>query len=258
MQTLRALGVKAARKRGADAPGRAGDSTARPARAAIGSSHAAYMFAELPRVANPCGASPRGRSPHERRHAIAAADRRRSRAQRAAGRAHPRRDRRDRRGWISFERFMEMALYEPGLGYYSAGATKLGAPAISSPRRRSRRCSVAASRTNARRFCEQLPDAQILELGAGSGVMAADDPRRARSAGRLPERYLILEVSADLRERQTTTCCNERAPQHVAARANGSIAWPKIFAASCSRTKCSMRCRCSASASAASRSMRSA
>jgi SAM-dependent MidA family methyltransferase len=107
-----------------------------------------------------------------------------------------------RGGWISFERFMEMALYEPGLGYYSAGATKLGgagdfvtAPEISPL---FSRCMAA----QCAEIFEQSGTAHILELGAGSGIMAADILSELAVLGRLPERYSILEVSADLRERQ--------------------------------------------------------
>jgi SAM-dependent MidA family methyltransferase len=108
-------------------------------------------------------------------------------------------------GWISFERFMEMALYEPGLGYYSAGATKLGrdgdfvtAPEISPL---FSQCLAA----QCIEVFERLGNADILELGAGSGVMAADVLAELAAQNRLPGRYYILEVSADLRERQRQT-----------------------------------------------------
>lgn len=105
-------------------------------------------------------------------------------------------------GWISFERFMEMALYEPGLGYYSAGATKLGGAGdfVTAPE-----ISPLFSRCLANQCLEVLQSiggGSILELGAGSGVMAADVLSELSRQQRLPERYLILEVSADLRERQ--------------------------------------------------------
>jgi SAM-dependent MidA family methyltransferase len=105
-------------------------------------------------------------------------------------------------GWISFERFMEMALYEPGLGYYSAGATKLGGAGdfITAPE-----ISPLFSRCLANQsvqVLESIDGGSILELGAGSGVMAADVLSELAGQQRLPERYLILEVSADLRERQ--------------------------------------------------------
>lgn len=105
-------------------------------------------------------------------------------------------------GWISFERFMEMALYEPGLGYYSAGSTKLGSEGdfVTAPE-----ISPLFSRCLANQ-CVQVLDTvtggHILELGAGSGVMAADVLSELDRQQKTPERYLILEVSADLRERQ--------------------------------------------------------
>jgi len=105
-------------------------------------------------------------------------------------------------GWISFERFMEMALYEPGLGYYSAGATKLGREGdfVTAPE-----ISPLFSRCLANQ-CVQVLDTvtggHILELGAGSGVMAADVLSELDRQQKTPQRYLILEVSADLRERQ--------------------------------------------------------
>ena len=79
---------------------------------------------------------------------------------------------RENGGSISFERFMEMALYEPGLGYYSAGATRFGAAGdfITAPH-----VSPLYSHCLARQ-CRQilaaLSGGDILELGAGSGLMA--------------------------------------------------------------------------------------
>ncbi|WP_198683137.1 class I SAM-dependent methyltransferase [Peristeroidobacter agariperforans] len=105
-------------------------------------------------------------------------------------------------GWISFERFMEMALYEPGLGYYSAGATKLGSEGdfVTAPE-----ISPLFSRCLANQcvqVLETVSGGHVLELGAGSGVMAADVLSELDRQQKTPERYLILEVSADLRERQ--------------------------------------------------------
>jgi SAM-dependent MidA family methyltransferase len=104
-------------------------------------------------------------------------------------------------GWISFERFMELALYAPGLGYYSAGSWKLGsggdfvtAPEVSEL---FGRC-VAAQ-------CAQVLRAtggEILELGAGTGSLAAALLAALDALGVLPERYAILEVSGDLAARQ--------------------------------------------------------
>jgi SAM-dependent MidA family methyltransferase len=105
-------------------------------------------------------------------------------------------------GSIPFSQFMNLALYAPGLGYYSAGAAKLGesgdfvtAPEISSLFSRCLAGQVA-------QVLEEMGGGDVLELGAGSGVMAADILDELERQGRLPHRYLILEVSADLRQRQ--------------------------------------------------------
>ncbi|MDB6046716.1 MAG: hypothetical protein JWM63_5267 [Gammaproteobacteria bacterium] len=104
-------------------------------------------------------------------------------------------------GWLSFERFMELALYAPGLGYYSAGSVKIGAAGdfVTAPE-----VSDLFSRCVARQCAEVLSvtGGDILELGAGTGRMAATVLESLAAAGVLPDRYYILEVSADLAERQ--------------------------------------------------------
>src|SRR5512143_3082697 len=94
-------------------------------------------------------------------------------------------------GWISFAQFMELALYAPGLGYYSAGAHKLGdagdfttAPEM----------STLFGRTLARQAAQvlRLTAGDILELGAGSGRLALDLLLELERLGQLPEGYLIL------------------------------------------------------------------
>ncbi len=109
-------------------------------------------------------------------------------------------------GWISFERFMTLALYEPGLGYYSAGAQKLGPGGdfITAPE-----VAPVFSRCVAVQ-CEEIiaslgAEAIVLELGAGSGVMAAALLAELERREALPAAYWILDVSADLRERQRAT-----------------------------------------------------
>ncbi len=104
-------------------------------------------------------------------------------------------------GMIPFSRYMEMALYEPGLGYYSAGLHKFGeagdfttAPEIGS-------LFAACLAKQIAEVAERLGEYDILEVGAGSGRLAAGllaslDPSR------LPQRYRILERSADLRQVQ--------------------------------------------------------
>lgn len=115
-------------------------------------------------------------------------------------------------GALPFARYMELALYAPGLGYYSAGARKFGAAGdfVTAPER-----SPLFSRCLARQCAEVLEglgQGSILELGAGSGVMAADILAELALQKRLPREYLIMEVSADLRERQQALLA-ERVPE---------------------------------------------
>jgi len=104
-------------------------------------------------------------------------------------------------GWLSFERFMQLALYAPGLGYYSAGSVKLGSGGdfVTAPE-----VSDLFSRCVARQCADVLAPqgGAILELGAGTGRMAAVLLGELADLGVLPEQYAILEVSADLAERQ--------------------------------------------------------
>jgi SAM-dependent MidA family methyltransferase len=105
-------------------------------------------------------------------------------------------------GWISFEHYMELALYAPGLGYYSAGAHKFGPGGdfVTAPE-----ISPLFGACLARQCAEvlaALPQGEILEIGAGTGRLAADVLARLASLEQLPRRYSILEISADLRERQ--------------------------------------------------------
>jgi SAM-dependent MidA family methyltransferase len=102
-------------------------------------------------------------------------------------------------GWIPFSRYMELALYAPGLGYYSAGARKLGRDGdfVTAPE-----ISPLFGRTLARQVVQGLDAGlEVLEVGAGSGALAATLLEELERLGKLPERYLILELSADLRER---------------------------------------------------------
>ncbi len=105
-------------------------------------------------------------------------------------------------GSLSFTDYMQTVLYEPGLGYYSAGSTKLGAEGdfITAPE-----ISALFSQTLAQAILPALAAIEhtcILEVGAGSGKMAADMLTHLYSLNSLPERYCILELSADLRLRQ--------------------------------------------------------
>ena len=120
----------------------------------------------------------------------------------------------DAGGWIPFARYMEMALYEPGYGYYSAGSRKIGAGGdfITSPEISPMfaRCLAMQAR--------QVLDAvggDVLELGPGSGVLACDLFGELKANNAAPQRYLLLEVSPDLRERQRATIL-ARHPEDIA------------------------------------------
>jgi len=107
-------------------------------------------------------------------------------------------------GWIPFDRYMRQVLYAPGLGYYSAGTTKLGdataggdfvtAPEISPLFAQALAAQVA-------QIFEHMP-AQIVEFGAGSGRLASDLIAALHARGVACARYAIVEVSPDLRQRQ--------------------------------------------------------
>lgn len=129
-------------------------------------------------------------------------------------------------GWIPFPRFMELALYAPGLGYYAAGARKLGAEGdfVTAPE-----ISPLFGRTLAWQTVEIMAQSapEILELGAGSGKLAADMLAELEQLNCLPERYRILEVSPDLRERQQALL-QERLP-HLLNRVQWLDALPETI-----------------------------
>lgn len=107
-------------------------------------------------------------------------------------------------GALDFARYMELALYAPGLGYYSAGATKFGAAGdfVTAPE-----LGFVFARCLARALAPTLRETRgdILELGPGSGVLAAQLLLELARLDTLPARYRLLERSADLRERQRAT-----------------------------------------------------
>jgi len=105
-------------------------------------------------------------------------------------------------GFLPFRRYMELALYAPGLGYYAAGSHKLGAGGdfTTAPE-----TSPLFARCLARQVDEvlrRLGAGDVLEFGAGTGALAVELLRALEGLDGLPGRYLILELSPDLRERQ--------------------------------------------------------
>jgi SAM-dependent MidA family methyltransferase len=132
-----------------------------------------------------------------------------------------------RGGWISFARFMDMLLYEPGLGYYAAGAMKFG-PAgdfVTAPG-----MSALFGRALARQVAQvmALSASVVLEAGAGTGRLAADLLAELEDLGQLPERYEILDLSPDLRERQQQTLA--QAVPHLLSRVRWLDRLPATFA----------------------------
>lgn len=120
---------------------------------------------------------------------------------------------------LPFDAYMSLALYEPGLGYYSAGSCKFGEAGdfVTAPE-----ISPIFSRCVARQ-CEEIlagvENPVIIELGAGSGVMASDVLQELQARNSLPGSYWILEPSADLRDRQQTLL-KERIPEFY-----GRVRW---------------------------------
>lgn len=108
-------------------------------------------------------------------------------------------------GSISFWHYMELALYAPGLGYYSAGKTKFGASGdfVTAPEIGDlfARC-MARSVSNVLRASA---DAGFMEIGGGSGRFAATALAEWEALGTLPRQYWILDRSAELRARQRET-----------------------------------------------------
>ncbi len=106
-------------------------------------------------------------------------------------------------GAIPFSRYMELALYAPGLGYYSAGARKFGADGdfVTAPELGPTFAACVATFASVA-FAQLDGDVDFFEIGGGSGAFAEAALQEFARRGALPARYLILEPSADLRERQ--------------------------------------------------------
>lgn len=127
-------------------------------------------------------------------------------------------------GRLPFDRYMEQVLYAPGLGYYAAGARKFGQTGdfITAPE-----LSPLFARCLARQCDEVLAGLKaggdILEVGAGSGILAAELLLELERLQRLPERYLILDLSPELQQRQRQTL-ESRVP-HLLSR----VSWLTTF-----------------------------
>jgi SAM-dependent MidA family methyltransferase len=107
-------------------------------------------------------------------------------------------------GWIGFDRYMELALYAPGLGYYAAGARKFGDSAAGGDFVTAPEISPLFAQALAAQVAQAFRHvpARIVEFGAGSGALARDLMEALEAAGAAVDRYAIVEVSADLAARQ--------------------------------------------------------
>ncbi len=120
---------------------------------------------------------------------------------------------RDNQGWIGFDRFMDLALYSRGLGYYSAGSVKLGATGdfVTAPELGNQFAGCLA------RQCMEIFDQQektspgnqslrtIVEFGAGTGKLARDILSCFKQSESRIDQYWIMETSPELKQRQTQT-----------------------------------------------------
>jgi len=118
-------------------------------------------------------------------------------------------------GWLPFSRYMDLALYAPGLGYYGGGSHKFGAPGdfVTAPE-----LSPLFAQTLATQVEQimRLSAPSIVEAGPGSGILAAELLLELELRNALPTRYDLLELSGELRARQRASL-EARAP-HLTAR----------------------------------------
>lgn len=130
----------------------------------------------------------------------------------------------DAGGWLGFDRFMELALYAPGLGYYSRAARQFGlGPGSGSDFVTAPELSPLFGRALARQVAQALSAAragEIVEFGAGSGALALE---LLDALGDAVTRYTIVDLSGALRERQ-----RERLAAH-AAKVRWVDAWPEAI-----------------------------
>lgn len=129
-------------------------------------------------------------------------------------------------GWIGFDRFMDLALYAPAMGYYSGGAHKFGAAGdfVTAPE-----LCPAFGQTIAAQAAQLLAlgAPRIIEVGAGTGQLAADLLLELELRGALPASYAILELSGELRARQQQTIA--RRALHLLSRVHWLDQLPEHF-----------------------------
>jgi SAM-dependent MidA family methyltransferase len=117
-------------------------------------------------------------------------------------------------GFLPFDRYMQLVLYAPGLGYYVAGARKFGAAGdfVTAPELTPLFGATLARQVGA--ILDATQERDIVEFGAGSGKLAADLLSALAEAGAAPRRYCIVEVSPELVQRQRAAIAR-LAPEHA-------------------------------------------
>jgi len=105
-------------------------------------------------------------------------------------------------GWINFAQYMQLALYSPGLGYYAAGRQKFGEQGdfITAPEISPLFAQTIANPVS--QILQSMPEGNLIEFGAGSGKLAAHLLAELSRKKTLPQRYYIIELSAELKQRQ--------------------------------------------------------
>ncbi|MGA3248072.1 MAG: SAM-dependent methyltransferase [Paraburkholderia sp.] len=134
-------------------------------------------------------------------------------------------------GWLPFDRYMERALYAPGLGYYGGGSVKFGRrPEDGSDFVTAPELSPLFAATLARPVAQALAASgtrHLMEFGAGTGKLAAGLPKALNTLGVQFNAYSIVDLSGELRERQRATI--EAEAPALAARVRWLDALPQQF-----------------------------
>ncbi|QHE88755.1 class I SAM-dependent methyltransferase [Hydrogenophaga sp. BPS33] len=126
-------------------------------------------------------------------------------------------------GWLPFDRFMALALYEPGLGYYANAAPKFGQmPDSGSDFVTAPELTPLFGQALARQVAQALAATgtdTVWEFGAGTGALALQVIDALAALGQPLRRYTIVDLSGSLRERQRTTLA-----QHA-----GIVQWADVL-----------------------------
>jgi len=136
-------------------------------------------------------------------------------------------------GWIPFSRYMEIVLYEPRMGYYSAGAHKLGAGGDFTTAPELSPLFGAAIVSTILPVLEGLKaqglPTKILEFGAGTGKLAESILSRLNDIGFSLDAYEIIEISPDLAQRQQERLCTLETRLNLPAKCSWLSSLPKHF-----------------------------